>query len=100
MSSSWCETIAAAAQAVGGGSRFKLRSEIKAEPWGHWLIAPTDAFLENDASGPYSVLELEWNEVDPGKASPELLINLLTAAGISASVVRHWVRVQVPFPIR
>ncbi len=99
MSSSWCEAIAAAAQAVGGGSRFKLRGEIKAEPWGHWLIAPTDAYLENDASGPYSVLELEWIEVDPGKARPELLMNLLTAAGISASVVRHWVRVQTPFPI-
>jgi hypothetical protein len=91
----WCQAIVAATQTIGGRVRFRLLSAIKAEPWGHWLISPTCGYLENDVSGPYSILELAWVEVDPGKAGPELMVRLLTAAGVSASVVRKWVRVQV-----
>jgi hypothetical protein len=91
----WCEAVAASAKMIGGKFRFKLRGEVKAEPWGNWLIAPSQGYLENDASGPYPLLQLAWIEIDPGKAGPELMITLLAAAGISASIVRHWVHVEV-----
>lgn len=96
MTSDWCEVVASAAKIIGGRFRFKLRDAIKAEPWGHRLIAPTCGCLENDASGPYSVRDLAWVELDPGRAGPELMVALLSAAGVSASVVRRWVRVQAP----
>jgi hypothetical protein len=96
LASNWCEAIAASAKMIDNKCRFKLRGEVKAEPWGNWLIAPTQGYLENDASGPYSIRELEWIEIDPGKAGPKLMVALLAAAGISASIVRHWVQVQVP----
>jgi len=96
LASNWCEAVAASTKLIGGKSRFKLRGGVKAEPWGNWLIAPTQGYLENDASGPYSVRQLAWIEIDPGEAGPELMITLLAAADISASIVRHWVRMQVP----
>lgn len=96
MASNWCEAVAASTKLVGGKSRFKLLGEVKAEPWGNWLIAPTHGYLENDTSGPYPVRQLAWIEIDPGSAAPELMVTLLAAGGISASIVRRWVRVQVP----
>lgn len=96
MASSWCECVVAATRAVGGRPRFKLRNAIKAEPWGHWLIAPACGYLENDASGPYPVRDLAWVEIDPGRAGPALMVTLLAAAGVSASTVRRWVRVLPP----
>ncbi len=96
MALDWCERVAGVAQEFGYRFRFKLRSEIKAEPWGRWLICPTGRYLENDASGPYSVRELEWVEVAPGGAGVGALIEAFTAVGVPAAVAHRSVRLQAP----
>ena len=68
MTPDWCQRVAGVARAGGHRYRFKLRGETKAVPWGTWLICPTRRYLENDASGPYSVREFEPVEVVPGGA--------------------------------
>ena len=93
MGRDWCEVVAGVARPFGDRSRFKLRAEVKAEPWGRAMIAPTGGYLEITGVGPYSVRELEWVEVEPGGDGPAALVAALAEAGVPASIARRAVRV-------
>jgi S-adenosylmethionine synthetase len=95
MERDWCVALAETLRPFGSRSRFKLRSEPEAEPWGRWLIAPTFGYLEIEGCGPYSARELDWVEAESA-ADPRPLASALIAAGLTARIEEHAVRVIVP----
>jgi len=45
--------------------RLKIKGQRLDAGWSHWLIAPSDNYIEAAAQGPYTVDAIEWVEIDP-----------------------------------
>jgi len=45
--------------------RLKIKNESIVQGWSHWLIQPSESYIEAAAQGPYSIDDIEWLEINP-----------------------------------
>lgn len=87
------QVVADLVHRLGGRSRLKLLSASEPEPWGNWLIAPADGYLESPVCGPWPWREVEWIEVEPVALGAVPSAAVFIRAGFSAEVVGSVIRV-------